>query len=86
MSRSFKLALLLGLLACASLHRAAAEEEAADVEADVEDAPAAGEAEDDDYADAERAHLIVRKWFKEEQAVQGRNITVHLEVYNAGNA
>ena len=87
MARSWKLVLLFGLVCSAAVLRVTAEEEAADVEADAEDAAApAGEAEDDDYADAERAHLIVRKWFKEERAVQGRNLTVFLEVYNAGNA
>ncbi|KAI8474182.1 MAG: translocon-associated protein beta [Monoraphidium minutum] len=85
MARNLKLVLLFGLVLAASLQRVAAEEGAPDPEADVEDAPAE-EAEDDDYADADRAHLIVRKWFKEEQAVQGRNLTVYLEVFNAGNA
>lgn len=84
----WKLVLLFGLVLTASLGRVAADDEAADPEADVEDAPAAAaeEAEDDDYAEADRAHLIVRKWFKEEQAVQGRNLTVYIELYNAGNA
>jgi hypothetical protein len=81
----WQLVLLFGLVLSASLHRVASEE-AADAEVDVEDAPASGEVEDEDYADTERAHLIVRKWFKEDQAVQGRNLTVNLEVYNAGNA
>jgi hypothetical protein len=46
---------------------------------------AAAEAEDEeDYQEAEKAHLIVRKYFKEDMGVQGRNLTVHLEVYNAG--
>ncbi|KIZ00592.1 translocon-associated protein subunit beta [Monoraphidium neglectum] len=81
----WQLVLLFGLVLSASLHRVASEE-AADADVDVEDAPASGEAEDEDYADTERAHLIVRKWFKEDQAVQGRNLTVNLEVYNAGNA
>lgn len=69
---SWKAILLFGLVLSAGLARAA------------EDNKAASEAEDD-YADEERAHLLVRKWIKDEVAVQGRNLTVHLEVYNAGN-
>lgn len=81
--KRWQLVLLFGLVLTASLHRVAAEEdEAADPEADVEDAT---DADEDDYADTERAHLIVRKWFKEERAVQGRNVTVYLEIFNAGN-
>jgi hypothetical protein len=73
--KAWKALLLFGLvLTAAAVRPAAADDEA----------EASTEAEDDDYADAERAHLIVRKWFKEERAVQGRNLTVHLEVYNAG--
>lgn len=46
---------------------------------------AAAEAEDEeDYQEAEKAHLIVRKYFKDDMGVQGRNLTVHIEVYNAG--
>jgi hypothetical protein len=46
-----------------------------------EDAP-----EEDDYAgdSEERAHLIARKHIKEEVAVQGRNLTIFVDVYNAG--
>lgn len=80
MARSWRALLLLGLLATAALHMAAGEEEPAAEEA------AAEEAEDEDYAEAERAHLIVRKYFKEELGVQGRNLTVHLELHNAGTA
>lgn len=40
--------------------------------------------EGDDYGGDERAHLIVRKYVKEDVAVQGRNLTVHVDVYNAG--
>jgi len=70
----WKAVLLFGLVLTAGLCRAAEEAEAAD------------EAEDEqDYADEERAFLIVRKYVKEELAVQGRNITVHVEAYNAGN-
>ncbi|GBF98887.1 hypothetical protein Rsub_11525 [Raphidocelis subcapitata] len=68
----WKAILLFGLVLSAACLRPAAAEEAED-------------ADDEDYAEAERAHLIVRKWFKEERAVQGRNLTVHLELYNAGS-
>lgn len=45
-----------------------------------------GDAEDDeDYADAERAFLIVRKHVKDTVGVQGRNFTVYMDVYNAGS-
>ncbi|KAF8066375.1 Ssr2 [Scenedesmus sp. PABB004] len=77
---AWKSLLLLALLAGAAVVRAE--------EAEAEAAPAAEEAEDDeDYDSAtDRAHLVVRKWFKEELGVQGRNLTVHLEAYNAGSA
>lgn len=86
MARNWKLLLVFGLLLSTALYRVAADEEATDGEA-----PAAAEettdAEDDeDYQDADRAHLIVRKYFKDELGVQGRNLTVHLEIFNAGQA
>jgi translocon-associated protein subunit beta len=72
--KAWKALLLFGLVLTAAVVRGE------------EEAEASTEAEDDeDYADTERAHLIVRKWFKEERAVQGRNLTVYLELYNAGN-
>lgn len=78
---NWKIVLLFGLVLTASLHRATAAEEAEDA------SEAAEEAEDaEEYEAEERAHLIVRKWFKDERAVQGRNITVYLEVFNAGNS
>lgn len=65
--------------------------------ADDEDAPAAEGAEDDEYADAEKAHLVVRKFIKDAipvptsengalsgLIVQGRNVTVVIDIYNAG--
>lgn len=46
--------------------------------------------DEDDYADAEetaeRAFLIVRKYIKEELAIQGENVTVFVEIYNAGTS
>jgi len=47
----------------------------------VTDAP-----EDDEYADTERAHLIVRKSVAEELLVQGRNVTITVDIFNAGNS
>ncbi|KAF6263358.1 translocon-associated protein beta-domain-containing protein [Scenedesmus sp. NREL 46B-D3] len=87
MAGNWKLLLIFGLLLSVSVVRIAAEE----------DAPAAGEAAaadasddaediDEDYSEADKAHLIVRKYFKEELGVQGRNLTVYLEIYNAGSA
>lgn len=71
--RRFTALVLFGLLLTAGFARGEEEKKAE-------------EAEDaEDYADEERAHLLVRKWIKEESAVQGRNVTVHLEVMNAGN-
>jgi hypothetical protein len=72
--RSWKAVLLFGLVLSAGLVRAA--EEAAEPAEDAED--------EQDYADEERAFLIVRKYIKEELAVQGRNLTVYIEAYNAG--
>jgi hypothetical protein len=69
----WKSLLVFGLLACAVLVNAAEEKKAAE------------EADDDDYAEEERAHLVIRKWIKEAQVVQGRNLTIHLEVFNAGS-
>jgi hypothetical protein len=88
MAGNWKLLLIFGLLVSVSVVRIAAEEEA----------PAAGEAAaaeassddaediDEDYSEADKAHLIVRKYFKDELGVQGRNLTVYLEIYNAGSA
>jgi hypothetical protein len=75
--RTLKALLLLSLVACAALAAAAAEEEAE-----------AGEVADDDYQEAERGFLVVRKFFatgkEDEWGVQGRNLTVTVDVYNAG--
>jgi hypothetical protein len=88
MAGNWKLLLIFGLLLSASVARIAAEDES----------PAAGEAAageassddaediDEDYSEADKAHLIVRKYFKDELGVQGRNLTVYLEIYNAGSA
>jgi hypothetical protein len=73
---SWKALLLFGLVLTAASLRVEAAEEAAD------------EVSDDEYAETERAHLIVRKFFglkPEERAVQGRNLTVHIELTNAGS-
>ena len=69
---SWKALILFGLVLSAAVYRVASEEAAAEAE------------DDEDYQEAEKAHLIVRKYFKEEMGVQGRNLTVHIEVYNAG--
>jgi hypothetical protein len=39
----------------------------------------------DEYEDVTRALLILRKSLKEEVAVQGRNVTVLLDIFNAGS-
>jgi hypothetical protein len=67
----WKALLLFGLVLSAAVLQVASEE--------AEEA-----ADEEDYAEAEKAHLIVRKYFKEEMGVQGRNLTVHIDVYNAG--
>jgi translocon-associated protein subunit beta len=41
---------------------------------------------EDEYEDVERAHLIVRKFTNDELVVQGRNVTVTLEIFNGGPA
>lgn len=41
--------------------------------------------EDDEYADSERGFLIVRKFVKDEIVIQGRNVTVTVDIYNAGS-
>lgn len=39
----------------------------------------------DEYADeSDRAHLIVRKSIQEDVVVQGRNVTVSIDIYNTG--
>jgi hypothetical protein len=66
--------LLIGaLLLAGNFHSARAEEEAEAVE-------------DDDYVEADRAHLVVRKSAKDELVIQGRNVTVEIEVLNGGIA
>jgi uncharacterized repeat protein (TIGR01451 family) len=85
MANNWKLLLIFGLLFSSAVYRIVADEDASEGEAsatedssDVED--------DEDYSEADRAHLIVRKYFKDELGVQGRNLTVHIEIYNAGAA
>lgn len=56
------------------------------VRAEDEDAPAADDVDDEDYAEAERAQLIVRKSLSEDLGVQGRNLTFTIELYNAGTS
>lgn len=41
-------------------------------------------ADDDEYGSDERALLVVRKSVSSELAVQGRNVTVSIDIYNAG--
>jgi hypothetical protein len=86
MAGNWKLLLIFGLLLSASVVRIAAEEEAAAAgEAAAAEADDADDI-DEDYSEADKAHLIVRKYFKDELGVQGRNLTVYLEIYNAGSA
>lgn len=69
----WKALLLFGLVISAAYLVAAEEDEV--------------DAADDDYAEAERAFLVTRKYFqdgKEDRGVQGRNLTVTIEVFNAG--
>ncbi|KAG2496030.1 hypothetical protein HYH03_005952 [Edaphochlamys debaryana] len=40
--------------------------------------------EDDEYADAQRAFLVVRKFVKDDVVVQGKNVTVDIDIYNSG--
>ncbi|GFR44549.1 hypothetical protein Agub_g5820 [Astrephomene gubernaculifera] len=40
--------------------------------------------DDDEYADVQRAQLVVRKFVKEELVVQGKNVTVELDIFNSG--
>lgn len=87
MAGNWKLLLIFGLLLSASVVRIAAEDEApAAGEAAAADASDDAEDIDEDYSEADKAHLIVRKYFKDELGVQGRNLTVYLEIYNAGSA
>lgn len=65
----WKALLLFGLVLSAAVYHVASSDEAED---------------DEDYETAEKAHLIVRKFFKQEMGVQGRNLTVYIDVYNAG--
>lgn len=68
--------LLFALVMTSCWHKAYSEDDDAAAEAEDDD--------DDDYAEPERAFLIVRKYFKEDLGLQGRNLTVNIEVYNAG--
>lgn len=75
---AWRAALLFGLVLAAAAVAPAAAAAAADA--------------DDDYADEERAHLVVRKFVsggdqpEGPTAVVGRNLTVTVELFNAGNA
>jgi hypothetical protein len=40
--------------------------------------------DEEDYAEAERAFLIVRKHIQDVRVVQGRNFTVFIDAHNAG--
>lgn len=79
--RSWKALLIFGLVLSSAVLRIASEEAAEPAEEATEEAE-----DDEDYSEADRAHLIVRKYFKDELGVQGRNLTVYLEIYNAGSA
>jgi hypothetical protein len=87
MAGNWKLLLIFGLLLSASVVRIAAEDEVP-AAGDAAAAEASDDADDidEDYSEADKAHLIVRKYFKDELGVQGRNLTVYLEIYNAGSA
>lgn len=78
--------LIFGLLVSSAVYRVVADEDASEGEAPAASEDASDAEDDEDYSEADRAHLIVRKYFKDELGVQGRNLTVHLEVYNAGAA
>ena len=71
----WKALLLFGLIMSASLVVRGAEEEASEEASDEED-----------YADVERAQLVVRQSIAEEFGVVGRNLTVTIEVFNAGSS
>ena len=71
----WKALLLFGLILSASLVVRAADDDAS------EDA-----SDEEDYADSERAQLVVRQSIAEEFGVVGRNLTVTVEVFNAGAA
>ena len=42
--------------------------------------------EDDDYVEPDRAQLVVRKAAKDELVIQGRNVTIEIEVLTGGVA
>eukprot|EP00798_Chlamydomonas_sp_ICE-L_P017564 gene17564-23887_t len=42
--------------------------------------------EDDEYADIDRAHLVVRKYMVEQEIVQGRTVTVNVDIFNSGSS
>ncbi|KXZ46128.1 hypothetical protein GPECTOR_46g197 [Gonium pectorale] len=73
MARRLQIVGLVGLLLASSLL-------VAPIRAEDED----GVVDDDEYADVQRAHLVVRKFVKEELVVQGKNVTVEIDVYNSG--
>ncbi|KAK9814382.1 hypothetical protein WJX72_004905 [[Myrmecia] bisecta] len=72
---AYKYSLLLAVL----LLLASASKTFADEEVDVE-------VEDDEYADEERAFLLVRKFIDAKDVVQNSNVSVVIELYNAGKS
>lgn len=86
MAQNWKLLLIFGLLLSTAVYRVVSDEEASDSEASAASEDATDAEDDEDYSEADRAHLIVRKYFKDELGVQGRNLTVYIEVHNAGAA
>lgn len=75
---TWKFLILFGLILSSGLYKVYAEDDAED-STEVED-------EDDDYADADRAHLVVRKTIDQDLGVQGRNLTFTIELHNAGTS
>jgi translocon-associated protein subunit beta len=45
-----------------------------------------GVADDDEYADVQRALLVVYKFTKDELVIQGKNVTIEVDIYNSGAA
>lgn len=72
-----RLLLLLAVSALLALQPAWRQEEGVEEPVAVE--------ESDEYADSERALLIVQKAIKDELVVAGRNVTVTIDIYNAGS-
>lgn len=70
--KAWHFVLIAALLFVGNLHSIRGEDDAA--------------VEDEEYAEADRAHLVVRKAAKAELVVQGRNVTIEIEVLNGGVA